>query len=161
MISEERVRLLFYAEKPITWFFEPNINLGFHHLADGELQLNERKLLGLGHKFIPASYGPSKSELTRALDQFNRRVLIRDFFEQLADHSTAGQVPDIRLRTANPLWHPLKAHIGDQPYVPTPAVQEFLDEFGQEMNDTLGNLRDMKVKDNLSRGERVANGAFF
>jgi hypothetical protein len=33
MISEERVRLLFYAEKPITWFFEPNINLGFHHLA--------------------------------------------------------------------------------------------------------------------------------
>ena len=31
-----------------------------------------------------------------------------------------------------------------------------MDEFGQEMNDTLGNLRDMKVNDNLSRGERVA-----
>ena len=132
------------------------MNLGFHHLADGELLLHERKLLGLGHKFIPTSYEPSASGLQRGLSQFNRRVLIRDFFAQLADSNDAGPAPDIRLRTANPLWHPLKAYIGDAPYVPTPAVQEFLDEFGREMMQTLGHLKDLKIRDNLTRDERIA-----
>ena len=136
MVSDDRVRLMFHAEKPISWFFEPNINMGFHHLSTVELQLDEMKLIGLGHKFIPSSYGPSKAELKRALRQFNRRVLIRDFFWQLNRNADdVGQAPDTMLRTANPNWHPLDARIGDAPFVPTPSVQEFLDEFGVVMLD--------------------------
>ena len=72
-----------------------------------------------------------------------------------------GQAPDTRLRTANPNWHPLDARIGDAPYVPTPSVQEFLDEFGVVMLDKLNGLKGMRIRDNVPREQRLASQRLY
>eukprot|EP01050_Picozoa_sp_SAG11_P021473 SAG11_NODE_3828_length_2199_cov_7.007619_1_plen_221_part_10 len=162
-LPREEVRHLLLLEKPDEWFMEPPFNSGFHNLSSAELSVDEISLLGLGHKFIPVSYGPTKTSLDKSLKQYNRRVLLRDFFAQA---EAAGELrrrdppPDPRLRTGDPHWHPLDhGTIRDEPYIPTPAVQQYLDDIGAELHRRRAMAANIRVVDNLTRGQRTALAA--
>ena len=99
----------------------------------------------MGDKFVPTSWAPSKALLDKQLKQFERRVLIRDFFAQQGIRDETFPPPDTRLRVANPSWHPLDAMIGDEPYVPTPAVYDFLDEFAAELHSRYTAVKPRKL----------------
>eukprot|EP01050_Picozoa_sp_SAG11_P026723 SAG11_NODE_6506_length_1300_cov_1.746878_1_plen_65_part_10 len=62
---------LLLLQKPLDWFLQPKFNLGFHNLSMIDFTPDELQVLGLGDKFIPTSWQPSKELLDKQLRQFS------------------------------------------------------------------------------------------
>ena len=135
-------------------------NSRFHNRTTAALTAAQLHVLGLGHKFVPAGYGPTVAGAGPALRQFARRLFIRDFFARAPEWAGSSEPPDPRLRLANQDWHPLRDGVlpgpdGDPiPYVPSPGVQEFLHDVDQQVEVGISRARRMPVLDNLSALER-------
>eukprot|EP01050_Picozoa_sp_SAG11_P015287 SAG11_NODE_1966_length_3988_cov_16.269221_2_plen_533_part_00 len=162
-LPNEDLRQLILLEKPDDFFLAAPFKARFHNLSSVKLTNDELSVLGLGHKFIPTSFGPSKRSLDKCLKQYNRRVLLRDFFAQAkaaGEYRERAAPPGKRLRTGDPTWHPLEdGTIRDEPYVPTEAVQVYLDDVGEELHARLAATAQMRVRDNLIAGQRKALAA--
>lgn len=133
-------------------------NYAFHNLSSARLTTAELQVLGLGHKFVPVDHGPSAEQLGRSVQQFARRVYLRDFFAQAGTGRGIESIPpDVRLRVRSPDWHPLSdGTIDGQPYEPSPGIQEFLDETENLLTASLARVRQIRVADNLTLSQRQA-----
>ena len=102
------------------------------------------------------NYGPSQSIMKKAMQQFARRVYLRDFFGQIESTDSAPP-PDTRLRVRNEQWHPLQdGKVGDEPYQPSPGVQEFIDGVDAQLHEAQARVQQIRVSDNLTAAERSA-----
>ena len=155
VISDAQVLALLVREQPMhSWF--NNFNFAFHNHSSQPLNAAELRVLGLGHKFIPTNYGPSQSIMKKAMQQFARRVYLRDFFGQIESTDSAPP-PDTRLRVRNQQWHPLQdGKVGDEPYQPSPGVQEFIDGVDAQLHEAQARVQQIRVSDNLTAAERSA-----
>eukprot|EP01052_Picozoa_sp_SAG31_P017575 SAG31_NODE_1209_length_9381_cov_2.526611_1_plen_657_part_00 len=139
---------------PATGYLE-NFNYRFHNLSSTKLTTDELKLLGMSHKFMPASFGPSVSDLDVALRQFARRLYIKDYFFQREDQSQPrehGKAPDARLLVCNPRWHPKQA----EEYTPSPGVEELINDLDSTLRSRFTKLTKFKPVDNLTSSQRRA-----
>ena len=144
----------------------PDFNYGFHNHTDIEFTAAEQQLLGYGHKFVIAGFGPSAKQLTAALRVMNRRLFLRDYFyqkEAIEGKSTLGRPPDKRLSVKNPHFHPqltgMIQHPGEsQPrrYVPNEHMIMFMNDLADRLQENLKIVRRQPIKDNLSVAQREA-----
>ena len=166
-VSDEQLMHLALRELPAAIFAETtDFNYGFHNQTGMEFTVEEMKVLGYGHKFVMAGYGPSKRQLQQALHGLNRRVLLRDYFAQkeaIEGKSTVTQAPDRRLSVKNPHFNPLThgfiQHPGEafkRPFEPNAAVIMFLDILADNIHRNLRIVRKEPINDNMSLEQREA-----
>ena len=79
-------------------------NRSFHNFTDHEFTLEERRLLGLGVKFVPGSNTIPREELGIAFDVFSRRYQLRYYFGSDSLKSNAPAAHGVR--NANPNFVP-------------------------------------------------------
>ena len=162
LTDREVLRLVLLETDMAAFVRSAAFNARFHNRTTAELSTEQLQILGLGHKFIPTRFGPSKATVGKALRQLARRLYLRDFFAQRGDDEGPGPPPDPRLRVRNSDWHPLRDGLlvdenGDPtPYVPSRGVQEFLNDVDQQVHAALGRVRRMPLVDNLSAAQRAA-----
>ena len=83
LLPDDQIDHLAMRELPAVIFDgSPDFNYGFHNHTDIEFTAAEQQLLGYGHKFVIAGFGPSAKQLTAALRVMNRRLFLRDYFYQ-------------------------------------------------------------------------------